>query len=109
MNKVIDEIYKQGKDYKKHTNEWNVMQQLVDIIAAQPKCAEIVEQDLKIKEMDLAHLVKQITGKRMSDPIEVMKAICKFYSIDCPDELPPEHWRTNNGQSSGTVSLIDML
>lgn len=53
LENAVNCIKNQGKDYKKYSNEWNVMQQLIDIITAQPESAEIVLQDLKIKEMQL--------------------------------------------------------
>lgn len=112
LSKVIAEINKQGEKYKKHSNEWNVMQQLIDIVSFQPDCAEIVLQDLGIEEMSLDKLVKKITGKRMQDPYEIVKEICKFYAIECPKELPPEAWRsqtTTSAPSSEPISLLDLM
>lgn len=119
LTKVIEEINKQGKDYKRFSNKWNVMQQLIDIVSYQPECAEIVLQDLAVKEMNLASLVSKITGKRMADPYEIVKEICKFYAINCPSELPPEMWRNQNPilsalaptvkKSSEPISLLDLM
>lgn len=119
LEKVIEEINKQGKDYKKYSNKWNVMQQLIDIVSFQPECAEIVLQDLNVKEMSLDKLVSKITGKRMQDPYEIVKEICKFYAIECPSELPPEVWRSQTPitsaaaktatQSSEPISLLDLM
>lgn len=93
LNEVIAEINLQGKNYTKFSNNWNVMQQLIDILAYMPESAEIVLQNLKIKEMQLTALVQKITGKRLADPMKVMEEICDFYKIEVPDVLPPEHWR----------------
>lgn len=93
LNEVIAEINLQGKNYTKFSNNWNVMQQLIDILAYMPESAEIVLQDLKIEEMQLTALVNKITGKRLADPMKVMKEICDFYKIEVPDVLPPEFWR----------------
>lgn len=115
---TIAEINKQGAAYSKHSNEWNVMQQLIDILHVQPDCAEIVFQDLSIKEMTITALVKKITSKRLTNPVEVMKEICKFYSIPCPDELPPETWRSDvpvkskklpAAKASESLSLLDLM
>lgn len=106
-------IREQGKTYRKHSNEWNVMQQLIDILAADPQSAEIVYQDLQVEEMKLPKLVSKVTGKRIADPKEVMRVICDFYKIPCPAELPPEHWRTNKAAPPKPVtkapSLLDLL
>lgn len=93
LENAVECIKTQGKNYKKYSNEWNVMQQLIDIITAQPESAEIVLQNLKIKEMQLTALVQKITGKRLADPMKVMEEICDFYKIEVPDVLPPEYWR----------------
>ena len=101
--------------YKKFSNKWNVMQQLIDIVSVQPDSAEIVLQDLKATEMNLHALTSKITGKRLADPLEVMKAICDFYKIPCPDTLPPEVWRQDSGKASapaapsGVVNLLDLI
>lgn len=93
LNEVIAEINLQGKNYTNFSNNWNVMQQLIDILAYMPESAEIVLQNLKIKEMQLTALVQKITGKRLADPMKVMEEICDFYKIEVPDVLPPEYWR----------------
>lgn len=93
LNEAIAEIELQGKNYTKFSNNWNVMQQLIDILAYMPESAEIVLQNLKIKEMQLTALVQKITGKRLADPMKVMQEICDFYKIEVPDVLPPEYWR----------------
>lgn len=36
IKSCVEEINKQGKGYKKHTNQWNVMQQLIDIVTDNP-------------------------------------------------------------------------
>lgn len=116
LEKVIEEINKQGESFEKHTNQWNVMQQLIDILSFQPDCAEVVLQDLNIKEMGLSALVKKITAKRLADPVKVMEEICKFYSIPCPDILPLEVWRNASDVKKSPVktlseplSLLDLM
>lgn len=116
LENAVDCIKTQGKNYEKYSNEWNVMQQLIDIITAQPESAEIVLQDLNVKEMQVPALVKKITSERIANPVEVMNAICNFYSIPKPSELPPEVWRTNNASPAPTtpatenfINLMDLL
>ena len=115
MKKVIEKIREQGKGYKPHTNQWNVMNQLIDLVAADPAAAELVEKDLDIPEMEVQKIVAEITGKRMADQVEVMKALCRFYGLTVPEELPPEYWRTGKSTvpsstpQSKVVSFMDML
>lgn len=116
LENAVNCIKNQGKDYKKYSNEWNVMQQLIDIITAQPESAEIVLQDLNVEEMQVPALVKKITSKKIANPVEVMNAICDFYSIQKPSELPPEVWRKNStspaptkSEKQGFINLMDLL
>ena len=91
------------------------MQQLIDIASVQPDSAEIILQDLQVKEMNLDSLANKITGKKLADPFEVMKAICDFYKISCPKTLPPEVWRNESGKPSasdgysGAINLLDYM
>ena len=107
MEKVIEKIREQGKGYKPHSNQWNVMNQLIDIVAADPVAADLVDKDLDVPEMSVTKLVAEITGKRMADPVEVMKAICKFYGLAVPDELPPEYWRNESAERSETIARAE--
>ena len=112
---VIAKIKAQGAGYKPHSNEWNVMNQLIDIVASDEAAAGLVEKDLDVPEMSIKKLVAEITGKRMADPVEVMKAICKFYGLEVPGELPPEYWRTEKtavpqpAAKKTVVSFMDLL
>ncbi len=110
-NKTINKINEQGKDFQKFSNEWNVMQQLIDILTVQKTSAEIVYQDLDIKEMQLTALVDKVVKKRLSDPYKVMEEICKFYSIPVPEELPPEVWRnaSNPASKNEPINLLDLI
>lgn len=116
LENAVNCIKNQGKDYKKYSNKWNVMQQLIDIITAQPESAEIVLQDLNVEEMQVSALVEKITSERIANPVEVMNAICDFYSIPKPSELPPEVWRMNStyptpakSEKQGFINLMDLL
>ena len=111
LEKLLEEINSQGADYKKFSNEWNVMQQLIDIVTIQPESAEIVLQDIKLNDMNLSALTSKITGKRLANPEEVMKEICDFYKIPCPAELPPEAWRDSGRaeKPSDVVNLLDYM
>ena len=58
LEETIALIESQGEKYKKHSNEWNVMQQLIDILADDPQSAEIVYEDLQVEEMKLRRRVR---------------------------------------------------
>ena len=48
LQQCKDEINRQGAGFRKFSNQWNVMQQLIDIVSVQPDSAEIVLQDLQV-------------------------------------------------------------
>lgn len=120
IKECIDRIQKQitAAKLKKHGNEWNVANQLIDIAAADQKSAEIIMQDLDNKELSVVNVVKEVTAKRYTDPFKVMEELCRMYAVPVPEELPPEWWRTqgkNNTESktdSGkglNIDLSDLL
>lgn len=92
INRIQQQIT--AEKLKKHSNEWNVANQLIDIAAADRKSAEIIMQDLDNKELSIADVVKKVTAKRYTDPFKVMEELCKIYAVTVPEELPPEWWRT---------------
>ena len=67
LQQCKDEINRQGAGFRKFSNQWNVMQQLIDIVSVQPDSAEIVLQDLQVSEMNLNALTNKITGRRLAD------------------------------------------
>lgn len=88
----INEEIKAG-NYEPHSFEWCVCNQLIDIIVAQPDCAEIVMQDLSVEAMNIKAMIKKVKGKHLENPVTIMKTICDLYKIPTPMILPPEHWR----------------
>lgn len=114
--KTVETLEKEiaAAGYKKHGNEWNVANQLIDICAADERISEIVGEDLSNPDMGVKAMVKKITAKRLCDPVAVMKEICSFYSVPQPKELPPEHWRHGGGKSSDDdkdkiINIMDLL
>ena len=76
---------------------WMVGEQLKDMLRSEPHLAEIVAQDLDVKEMSLAECEKQI--KAFADkhktggfscviPSEAEEIIRTFYGLSAPDEAP---------------------
>lgn len=75
---------------EEHTAVWMVGEQLKDIIRDRPDWAELVANDLKVKEMDLAACEKKIkayadkhkTGNfACVPPAEAERIICEFYGL----------------------------
>lgn len=89
INTVIKQIERQQAG-KENTAPYYVGEQLKDIIRNNPQAAEIVGQDLKIKEMSIVECEKKI--KAYADkhkknnfacvtPQQAEKIICEFYGI----------------------------
>lgn len=106
MKNVNEEIKKALEGKTPHTNEWNVINQLLDLVEADREAKRIVSEDPSIDE-----LVRTVLRGRPG-PIEVMKKICDFYGLTCPDELPPEVWRgtaANAQKQQDDMNLFDLL
>ena len=80
---------------KERTAVWMVGEQLKDMLQAEPHLAEIVEQDLGVKEMSLANCEKKI--KAFADkhktgnfacvvPAEAERIIREFYGLPARGE-----------------------
>lgn len=89
INTVIKQIEEQQTG-KENTAPYYVGEQLKDIIRNNPQAAEIVGQDLKVKEMSISECEKKI--KAYADkhkagnfafvsPQQAEKIICEFYGI----------------------------
>ena len=89
INTVIKQIEGQQAG-KENTAPYYVGEQLKDIIRNNPQAAEIVGQDLKVKEMSIVECEKKI--KKYADehrknnfacvtPQQAEKIICEFYGI----------------------------
>ncbi len=95
LDKVIEKISEQQKGME-NTAVYAIGEQLKDIVKAVPEAAEIVLQDLDVKEMSISECekkVKELADKRHKEsklpfafvsPAEADGIIRKFYGI--PDE-----------------------
>lgn len=112
INTVIKQIEVQQKG-KEDTAPYYVGEQLKDIIRNNPQSAEIVGQDLKIKEMSIVECEKKI--KAYADkhkknnfacvtPQQVEKIICEFYGINQPKSTEQPQPTTEK-----IVSIADLL
>lgn len=114
LEKTIEKINSQH-NFDPHDNEWNVVNQLIDILHADPSGAELVFHDLDNETMNVKSLARTITGKRLRDPVKIMGEICDFYHIKKPAELPPEMWRSaripapTEKPPSKVLNIMDLL
>ena len=84
---------------------WMVGEQLKDICRADPRCAELVEKDLQVKEMSLAECEKKIKAwadkqKRKGNcvcvhPKKAEEIIRKFYGL--PEVGAPKEEQKKTG------------
>ena len=113
-NTLIAKIKNQidEEKYETYTNEWNVANQLIDIIAVSSESMiEIINQDLTKSKMQVKDVVDAVISERLVNPFKVMEKICKFYGIDCLKELPIEQWRGNDNNTTviDTTKPIDTV
>lgn len=113
---MIDEVIKQIEEQqagKEDTPSYFVGEQLKDIIRNNPQAAEIVGQDLKVKEMSIVECEKKI--KKYADehrknnfacvtPQQAEKIICEFYGINQPKSTEQPQPTTEK-----IVSIADLL
>lgn len=113
---MIDEVIKQIEEQqagKEDTPSYFVGEQLKEIIRNNPQAAEIVGQDLKVKEMSIVECEKKI--KAYADkhkknnfacvtPQQAEKIICEFYGINQPKSTEQPQPTTEK-----IVSIADLL
>lgn len=118
MKNVNEEIKKALEGREKDSIEWNIINQLLDLVEADREAKRIVSEDLENEELSIDKLVKTVfkevimKGRKRISPKDVMKKICDFYGLTCPDELPPEVWRgtaTNAPKQQDDMNLFDLL
>ncbi len=93
LEKAIEKITAQQP--KERTPVWMVGEQLKDMLRAEPHLAEIVSQDLDVKEMSISECEKKIKafadGHKTGNfacvtPVEAEKIIREFYGLPTRDE-----------------------
>lgn len=104
---------------KERTAVWMVGEQLKDMLRAEPHLAEIVEQDLGVKEMSLANCEKKI--KAFSDknkpkgancfcvsPAESDRIIREFYGLPARDPLSQPVAASSPARGEPGGGIIDL-
>ena len=57
---AISKLLEQQSQVQERSPQWMVAQQLMDLVRAEPRCAEIIAQDLDVKEMSITEAEKKI-------------------------------------------------
>ena len=119
MEKLIEIISKQ-QEGKENTAAYMVGEQLKDIAASDPRCLEILKQDLAVEGMSIVEAEKEI--KKYADktkgkgkvqcfcvsPVVADDILRKFYSL--PERVSaPAKSQTSGEKSKKTGSKLSLL
>lgn len=122
VNQAIAAIEEQQKKVKERSAQWMVGEQLKDICRREPQSAEIILQDLSVKEMSITEAEKEI--KAFADkhrtgnfacvtPIEAERILREFYGLqeqageEAPEKREEEN-RENERKNSSARKVIDL-
>ena len=113
LEKAIAAIEEQQKSVKERSAPWMVGEQLKDICRREPASAELIVQDLTVKEMSITEAEKKI--KAFADkhktgnfacvtPMEAEKILRDFYGL--PETGAPN--RESEPRNNETRKIIDL-
>lgn len=119
MEKAIEMIVAQQAAVKKGSAPWCVGEQLKDIIRTTPGAAELVAQDLTVKDMGIVECEKKIadfarqnrTGNAgFCGPADADRIIREFYGLPRADlgEVSEQN-KTPAEITRKTISLLDFM
>ena len=60
IQKAISKLQEQQSKVKERSPQWMVARQLMDLVRAEPQCAEILAQDLEVEAMSITEAEKKI-------------------------------------------------
>ena len=60
IQEAISKLQEQQSRFQARSPQWMVAQQLMDLVRAEPQCAEILAQDLKVEAMSITEAEKKI-------------------------------------------------
>jgi len=90
LNEALRVIEAQQKEVKEFSAPWMVGEQLKDICRAEPAAAELILQDLSVKEMSITEAEKKIAafakGHKVGNcgcvtPVQADEILRKFYGL----------------------------
>ena len=109
MEEVISKLQEQQSRFQARSPQWMVAQQLMDLVRAEPQCAEILAQDLEVEAMSITEAEKKIkafadshkTGRfSCVTPVESDRILREFYG------LPPRPSRAGHSlEPAGGLGL----
>lgn len=107
---AIETVKAALSEKKPYSNEWNVLHQLWDIIAADSEAERIVAEDLKNPDMAFDKMIKKVLSGR-PNAMEAMQKICEFYGLSCPKVLPPpaEYTEQTSKVKKRDLDLFDLV
>lgn len=94
LNEALRAIEAQQKEVKEGTAAWMVGEQLKDICRAEPASAELILQDLSVKEMSITEAEKKIKAwadkHRVGNfacvtPMRAEEILREFYKVNWPE------------------------
>ena len=100
IQEAISKLQEQQSRVQERSPQWMVARQLMDLVRAEPQCAEILAQDLEVEAMSITEAEKKI--KAFADahktgsfacvtPEESDRILREFYG------LPPRHGGAGDG------------
>lgn len=112
VKKALEAIEAQQKGVKERGPQWMVGEQLKDICRREPRSAELICQDLTVKEMSITEAEKKI--KAFADkhkvgsfacvtPIEADRILREFYGLP-----KPETDTARPAEPAGTGKVLDL-
>lgn len=107
---AIETVKAALSEKKPYSNEWNVLHQLWDIIAADSEAERIVAEDLENPDMAFDKIIKKVLSDR-PNAMEAMQKICEFYGLSCPKVLPPpaEYTEQTSKVKKRDLDLFDLV
>ena len=106
---AIQRLREQQSKVKERSPQWMVAQQLMDLVRAEPQCAEILAQDLEVEAMSITEAEKKIKafadshktgGFSCVTPAESDRILREFYC------LPPRPAGAGGGlEAAGGLGL----
>lgn len=107
---AIETVKAALSEKKPYSNDWNVLHQLWDIIAADSAAERIVAEDLENPDMAFDKMIKKVLSGR-PNAMEAMQKICEFYGLSCPKVLPPpaEYTEQTSKVKKRDLDLFDLV
>ena len=103
IQEAIRKLREQQSKVKERSPQWMVAEQLIDLVRAEPRCAEILAQDLEVEAMSITEAEKKIKayadGHKTGNfacvtPGEAERILREFYGL-------PER----GGMAAGVIGL----